>query len=372
MFQFFRSPTNYVATLAGIGGVVLVLFAFGLPPFTSAAQTTNDAYVRGKVTFLSPQIAGLIDAVPAQDYQRVKKGDLLVKIDDRIFRQKVAQAQASLEAAQASLANNAQDRVSDEATLASARAKYDIAKQDLATQKAASERFSALFVKGVVTKTTADDAQVAYLAAQTSEQSAAAALKVAEQDLASNGIEKQSLLAAVDGAQAALRLAEIDLENTRITAPEDGTLGEVAARVGQYVSAGTQIGTLVPDIRWVSAAFKETQIAGMTIGQKATFTVDALDNVELHGTIEWFSPATGSEFAVLKSDNATGNFTKITQRLPVRIRIDPDQPLAGRLVPGMSVVVRIDTAGPSSVSAAELPANTISFAPISSAAAATR
>jgi multidrug resistance efflux pump len=172
---------------------------------------------------------------------------------------------------------------------------------------------------------------------------AQAAVEVSRQELASTLVNRQSLEAAVQGAQAAVRLAEIDLQNTRITAPQDGQLGEVGARIGQYVAAGTQLLTLVPDRIWVVANFKETQLPGMQVGQPVTFTVDALQHAQLRGRIERFSPAAGSEFSVIRTDNATGNFTKVVQRIPVRISIDPQQELSERLVPGMSVVVSVDT-----------------------------
>ncbi|WP_312798470.1 HlyD family secretion protein, partial [Tianweitania sp.] len=127
-----------------------------------------------------------------------------------------------------------------------------------------------------------------------------------------------------------------------ITAPEDGRLGEVGARLGQYVSAGTQLVAVVPARKWVVANFKETQLAGMKLGQTVRMTGDALHHAPLTGRIERFAPATGSEFSVLRPDNATGNFTKVAQRLPVRIALDPDQPLTENLAPGMSVVVTID------------------------------
>ncbi len=141
-----------------------------------------------------------------------------------------------------------------------------------------------------------------------------------------------------------MHLAEIDLGNTRIVAPQDGTLGEVSARLGQYVAAGTQLMALVPHQVWIIANFKETQLADMQVGQEVGFTVDALKRARLTGTIERFSPAAGSEFSVIRPDNATGNFVKIAQRVPVRIAVDPGQPLAARLSPGMSVVVSVDTA----------------------------
>lgn len=158
-------------------------------------------------------------------------------------------------------------------------------------------------------------------------------------------VNRRSLEANVESAKATVRLAEIDLANTSITAPRDGTLGEVTGRVGQYVSVGTQIGSVVPDQVWVVANFKETQLAGMTAGQKVTFTVDALGHETFTGRIERFAPATGSEFSVIKADNATGNFTKVAQRIPVRIAIDTEQPLVtNRLVPGMSVIASVDLA----------------------------
>ncbi len=158
----------------------------------------------------------------------------------------------------------------------------------------------------------------------------------------------------MESAEAAVQLARIDLDNTEITAPVDGRLGEVSARLGQYVTAGTRVATIVPDKVWVVANFKETQVRGMKVGQPVKFTVDALGDAPLSGRIEDFSPATGSEFSVLAASNATGNFIKIAQRIPVRIAIDPDQPLADSLAPGMSVVARIDTipAGPGTALAA--------------------
>ncbi len=163
------------------------------------------------------------------------------------------------------------------------------------------------------------------------------------QDLQSIIVNRDSLNADIANAEATVELARIDLQNTHIIAPRDGTLGEVGVRLGQYVTAGTQLVSVVPKSKWVMANFKETQLYGMKVGQPVTFTVDALRHAELTGRIEAFAPAAGSEFSVIKSDNATGNFTKITQRLSVRIAIDEDQPDAARLAPGMSVVVRVDT-----------------------------
>jgi multidrug resistance efflux pump len=147
----------------------------------------------------------------------------------------------------------------------------------------------------------------------------------------------------VDAARAQLDLAQIDVEHTVIIAAADGQVSEIGVRVGQYVTNGTQLMSVVPKDRWVIANFKEAQIANMAPGQRATFTVDALNGARFKGHIERLSPAAGSEFAVLKPDNATGNFVKVPQRIGVRIAVDPGQPLAARLAPGMSVEATVDT-----------------------------
>jgi multidrug resistance efflux pump len=152
------------------------------------------------------------------------------------------------------------------------------------------------------------------------------------------------LTAQIRTAEAQVKLAQINLDNTVIRAPRDGQLSESGVRQGQYVTAGSQLMFLVPDLQWVIANYKETQVRDIRAGQAATFAVDALGEARLTGRVEGFAPATGSEFSVLRPDNASGNFTKVVQRLPVRIAIDPNQPLAARLRPGMSVVTSIDTA----------------------------
>lgn len=174
-------------------------------------------------------------------------------------------------------------------------------------------------------------------------QQARAAREIAQQDIRTVQVGRGGQRAGVSGAEAARRLAQIDLANTVIRAPEAGRLSEVGVRVGQYVTAGSQLMFLVPPETWVIANFKEAQTARMAVGQPATFTVDGLGGAKLTGRVERISPAAGSEFAVLKADNATGNFTKVPQRIAVRIRIDPGQQLIQRLRPGMSVQASVDT-----------------------------
>jgi multidrug resistance efflux pump len=345
MPKFIRSTATLVAVIIGLTGILLVLYAWRLPPFTSTVQTTDNAYVRGQVAIISPQLAGYVAEVAVQDFQKVKAGQLLVRIDDRIFEQKLQQANATLASQQAALANSEQKRRSDEARIASSQAQIDSAQAALTAAEANWKRIEPLLARGVTTQSQADQSRASLDQARAALSQAKAALEVSRQDLATTLVNRQSLEAAVQGAEAAVHLAQIDLQNTRILAPEDGRLGEVGARLGQYVSAGTQLLAIVPERIWVAANFKETQLAGMKTGQPVTFTVDALPDVRLTGHIQRFSPAAGSEFSVLKADNATGNFTKVAQRVPVRIAIDPGQPMTERLSPGMSVVVSVDTAG---------------------------
>ncbi len=343
LFDVLRSTSTVLAIALGAAGVATILYVWELPPFRNAVQVTENAYVRGQVTILAPQLAGYVSEVAVQDFQDVKAGQLLVKIDDRTFQQKLEQARATLAAQQAALANSEQQRNAAEARVMSAEAQVDSAKVAFDNAQASWRRIEPLLQRGVSTLSEADKVRTAAEQARASASQAEAALEVARQDLQSTIVGRQSLEAAVSGAEAAVHLAEIDLKNTRIVAPADGRLGEVGARLGQYVAPGTQLMALVPDHIWVVANFKETQLARMKIGQPVNFTVDALGHAQLTGHVERFAPATGSEFSVLRPDNATGNFTKIAQRLPVRISIDPGQTTAEQLSPGMSVVVSIDT-----------------------------
>ncbi|MCB5202447.1 HlyD family secretion protein [Neorhizobium sp. T786] len=344
MTTIFRSLATYVAILVGLAGVGVILYTWNLPPFHGTVEMTDDAYVRGQVTLISPQLAGYLVEVPVQDYQKVKQGDVIARIDDRIYRQKLEQAKASLETAKASLANSDQSEKSADAKIVSARAQLEGAKAAFEAARTADERTRLLLAKKIATQSDAEKTQAGFNQALATVHQAEAALLVAEQDLNTTVVSRRSLEASVESARAAVKLAEIDLQNTQVVAPQDGTLGEVTGRLGQYVTAGTQLGSIVPSRIWVVANFKETQLAGMAAGQIVTFTVDALGDHDFVGRIERFAPATGSEFSVIKADNATGNFTKVAQRIPVRIAIEPQQPVTERLVPGMSVVAHIDLA----------------------------
>jgi multidrug resistance efflux pump len=327
-------------------GVLVVLYAWNLPPFHSALQSTENAMVRGQVTLISPQLSGYVVDVEVQDFQQVRAGQLLLRIDDRIYRQRLDQAKAQLQTQRASLANFAQTRTSAAATVAQNQAALASAQAQARKSAADLRRVEELVADGSLSVRERDAARAANAQAVAAAEQARATLDIAHQNVRSVGVNRGALEAAVASAEAAVQLAEIDLANTRIVAPRDGQLGQVTVRLGAFVNAGTQLTSLVPAQMWVIANMKETQMARVRVGQPVTFTVDALDNARLHGHVERISPATGSEFSVLPPDNATGNYVKIAQRIPVRIAIDAGQPLAARLRPGMSVVTSIDTAGP--------------------------
>ncbi|MBP1874449.1 multidrug resistance efflux pump [Ensifer adhaerens] len=342
MLKFLRSPTTIIVLLAGLSGLTLVLYAWRLPPFHSSVEMTENAYVRGYLTIMSPQLSGYVAEVPVHDYEEVKAGQLLVKIDDRIYAQKLAQAEAALAAQKASLANSRQQELSAKAGIAASEAQLDSAKAALNRAEASWGRIRPLAEKGISTRSDADQSKAAFEQAIAAVNQAEAGLEVSRQALATTLGARAGLQAAVAGAEAAVELARIDLDNTRIVAPRDGKLGEIGARLGQYVTPGSQLLFVVPHDVWVLANFKETQLDGMKAGQPVTISVDALQKSMLTGHIERFSPAAGSEFSIIRPDNATGNFTKVAQRVGVRIAVDPGQPLADLLSPGLSVVVRVD------------------------------
>ena len=338
-----RWLSTLIFASVAIVGVLIVLYAWQLPPFSSKIESTENALVRGQVTIIGPQLAGYVYEVPVQDFQFVKAGQLLVRLDDRIYKQRLEQALAQVAVQQAALANNRQQRRSAEATIVQRQAALADSEAQARKGSADLRRNENLITDGSVSRRELDVTRAASAQALAAVAQAKAAVEIAREDLQSVIVNRQSLEAAVTNAQAAVELARIDLDNTRVLAPRDGQLGQIGVRLGAYVNSGAQLMALVPDTLWVIANMKETQMAHMRIGQPVTFTVDALDHLRLAGHVQRISPATGSEFSLLQADNATGNFVKIAQRIPVRITVDPDQPSAQRLRPGMSVVVSVDT-----------------------------
>jgi len=331
-----------LGTSIAVVGVLVILYAWQLPPFTSQIQSTENAYVRGQVTFISPQVNGYITSVNVLDLQPVKRGDVLMTIDDRIYRQRVHQSQAQLAMKKAALENNLQQRRSAEAVIKRNEAALENAKAQAVKSGLDLKRVENLVGDGSLSLRERDASRASNSQMQTGIQQAQATLAVSRQDLQTVIVNRAALEADVASAEAALELANIDLNNTRIIAPADGQLGQISVRQGAYVTAGSRLTSLVPEQKWVIANMKETQMAHIRPGLPVTFTVDALNNARFDGEVEFISPAAGSEFSAISPDNATGNFVKIAQRIPVRIKITSDN--AALLRPGMSVEVNIDTA----------------------------
>ena len=308
MLKKIFTPVTLIVLLGGIAGVALVLYAWRLPPFSSHVEMTDNAYVRGYVTTMSPQVSGYVVDVPVKDYQEVKQGDLLVKIDDRIFRQRLAQAEATLAGQTAASDNSRQQENAARANIASSQAAVDSAEASLKQAQLAADRQDNLIRSGVGTSSLQEEAQANLEKSRAGLSQAKAALEVARQDLQTIIVNRSSLQAAVANAQAAVELARIDLQNTEIKAPRDGELGEVGARVGQYVAAGSQLMAVVPHEVWVVANFKETQLAGMEVGQPVSISVDALHHRKLKGRVERFLARRGFRICGNQAGQCHGQF----------------------------------------------------------------
>jgi membrane fusion protein, multidrug efflux system len=421
-----RRPWSWIAlvrlAVLIVAGVIVVLFATQWDRWVGLAvrQVTDDAYVRGDITPLSAHVEGYVRSVPVDDFQRVKKGEVLVEIEDDDYRARVAQAEADLQAAKAEARGieaearsrrwKLQRAVEDldnqiallharvaaldksKAVLTLAQIDFSRAKQLLGTPAESRQQYD----RAQRALSTAD-AQVNEALAQVYQARASLGLPaqpISGEDLGqvppdldetfSSVLEAQADLIqsaaqlgvihsyaqspkqmldefakqgeidryfaqltteapAVKQAEAKLDLAKINLGYTRLTAPAGGEVSERDVRPGQYVHAGSQVITVVPDNVWVVANYKETQLTHVAIGQRAEIRVDTFPGIAIDAIVDSIAPASGAQFSLLPPDNATGNFTKVVQRIPVKLRISPDNPLAGKLRPGMSVVATILT-----------------------------
>jgi multidrug resistance efflux pump len=339
-----RHPVAVGLAVGAAGAALLVvLAAWDLPPFRGDAEATDNAYVHGRTTVIAPQVSGYVVEVAVGDYQHVRPGQVLARVDERIYRARVDQARANLDAALAALANSTQAHAARTAALQGQQANLASAQAQLVRARAEMARDDDLVRDGAVSVRERDQNLASLRASEAQVRQAGAGAEIARQDIRTVDVGRGGLEANVEAARAQLRLAEIDLDHTVIRAPEAGQLGQVGVRLGQYVTNGVQMVSLIPADRWVIADFKETQTHHMQRGDPATFKVDALGGARLQGHVADLSPAAGSEFAVLKPDNATGNFVKIPQRIGVRIDVDPGQADAARLRPGMSVEARVAT-----------------------------
>ncbi|MDR3522097.1 MAG: HlyD family secretion protein [Acidocella sp.] len=311
--------------------------------------STDDAYLQADNVTISPEVSGYIAAVPVQDNEQVAPGQLLARIDDRDYRTALASAQANADAAAAGVDNITKQIAQQKYVIAEAQAAVIGDQASLAFARQDLGRYATLAQSGAGTVQQAQQSSTSVRDQQASLQRDMAAVGVAQTQMQVLGAQLDKARADLALSQAALRRAELNVGYTTITSPIAGVVGERTLRVGQYVQAATQLMAVVP-LRavYIIANYKETQLTDVRPGQPVSISVDTFPGAVVHGVVNSISPASGEEFALLPPDNATGNFTKIVQRVAVKITIDPHDPLLGELRPGMSVEPDIDTKGTNS------------------------
>ncbi|HEX2885731.1 HlyD family secretion protein [Vineibacter terrae] len=306
-------------------------------------ESTDDAYVGGEITVVAPKVAGFIAEVVVTDNQAVRAGDLLVKLDDRDYRAALAKAKAAVARQQASLVNLDATRRLQLAVIAQARAVIDATDAEIVWTRDDQARYRQLAATAAASVQLAQKADSAYKQAMAAGEKARASLEAAQHQLDVIDAQKQQARAALAGARAERDIARLNLSYTELRAPVDGTVGNRSARRGAFASVGAQLLSIVPaQGLWVDANYKENQLAHIRPGQPVTIEADVLPGQVFHGRVVSLAPATGARFSVLPPENATGNFTKIVQRVPVRIELEGDAAVLGRLRPGLSVTADVD------------------------------
>ncbi len=367
-WQKYGTPLIVVALAAAV--IVTITRNWNGWEGAQSKQVTNDAYVQGDLTPLSTKVSGIVREVKVNDYQVVHKGDLLVQLDDDDYRAQVAQAAAAVEAARAAIEDNRKAQELEDAKIQRALAGVDDAKAQITSAQAGKDavhaevvrssqertRQEALFNANATTQQTVESAiaDEERFAAQAANSDAAIAQahaslssneSAAEAERRSKAVlesEVGDLVADLHAKEAALSVAEVNLSYTRIVAPADGTVGERQVHPGQLVSPGTQVMPFLDATRWVAANFRETQLSNVKAGDLAEVRVDLYPGQVIKGRVLEIAPASGSQFALLPPDNATGNFTKVVQRVPVKIALDSSS-LTDQLRPGLSAEVTVRT-----------------------------
>ena len=307
-------------------------------------ESTNDAYVRADAVTISPKVSGYVEQVFVSDNQDVKAGAPLVRIDPRDYRAQLLQSRAQVGVA-AAASENARAMIHEqEGAVDQAAAQLAAAESDAQFAAAEVARYTPLAASGAETREKLASLRNQAMQAEKNAAAQRAALLVAERRVASLRAQERQAAAQREAAQAQLTAAGINLGSTIVQSSVDGRIGDKSVRVGQYVQSGTRLMSVVPLAQiYITANFKETQIGRMRPGQPARIRVDALDGIELRGHVQSVSPGTGAEFSLLPPQNATGNFTKIVQRVPVRIALDAGPEARKVLLPGLSVTVNVDT-----------------------------
>src|SRR5271156_5012354 len=369
-WPWLKYVTPLIVLLLAVAIIVTVTRDWNAWEGGHAEQVTDDAYVRGDLTPLSTKVPGIVKEVKVSDYQKVRAGDLLVQLEDDDYQAQVAQASAAVEAARAAIENNRRQRELEDAKIDKAQAGVEQSKSQITAAEAGINSVHADLVRTSEERTR----QEALLATHSTTQqkveqavadqerlTAQASSREADLAQAKTGLhsseigveterrskavlESQDLQLAADlhAKEAALTVAQINLGYTKIHAPADGTVGERQVRAGQLVSPGTQVLTFVAETKWVQANYRETQLTHVKVGDAAEIRIDEYPGQTFRGKVMEIAPASGSQFSLLPPDNATGNFTKVVQRIPVKISLD-DTAEAAKLRPGLSVTATVRT-----------------------------
>jgi len=342
-----RSRRRLAATglglLAGLGAATFGYHWWSVGRFL---ESTDDAYVGGDVTVIAPKVAGFIAEVAVTDNQQVHAGDLLVRLDDRDYKAALDRAEAAVARETATIANLDASRQLQGAVIAGAKAQVVASDAESVRAHDDQVRFKALAADNAASIQVFQKADADYKEALAAGDRSRASLDAATRQLDVIATERQQAEAALAGAKADLETARLNLSYTELRAPVDGYIGNRSGRAGAYATVGTQLLSVVPSHGlWVDANFKESQLAHMLPGQPVTVEADVLPGQVFHGTVTSVAPATGAQFSILPPENATGNFTKIVQRVPVRIRLAGDAATLGQLRPGLSVTAEVNQKG---------------------------
>ncbi len=368
--KWHKYATPALVLLLTAGLVVTITWNWNAWEGGRSEQITDDASVRGDLTPLSTKVAGIVRDVRVSDFQQVRKGDPIAELEDSDYLAQVAQANATVEAAKAAIENNRRQRELQDARISRALAGVEQANAQIAAAVAGKEAVSADVVRTqkerkrqeVLLQTSSSTPQkVEQVVADEQRFSAQLASREADLEqaktlLRSNELaveaerrtkkvlesQELQLIADLHGKEAALMVAQVNLGYTKIAAPSDGSVGERQVRPGQLVSPGTQVITFVSNFKWVQANYRETQLTNVKVGDAADIRIDEYPGKVLHGKVIEIAPASGSQFALLPPDNATGNYTKVVQRIPVKIAFE-DSTTAATLRPGLSVIATVRT-----------------------------
>ena len=341
----------FVLVLVG-GLIAFVAYKWDWWVGSAVLQTTDDAYLHADLTPLAAKVPGYVRRVNVADFQRVKAGEVLVEIVDDDYRAELDQAEANVAAAEAAIQNIEQQKLLQAALIQQAEATIQAAEADVTRYHLEAVRQQTLLTGGLAgTRQLVEQADDNEKRAQATLVLDRAQLQQQRQQINVLDSQSKQALATLSAQKAARDLANINLGYTRIVSPVDGMVGQRLVFPGQYLSVGTQVISVapLPDI-WVVANYKETQMTRIRLGQPARATVDAFPGVVLRGHVDSWSPASGAQFSLLPPDNSTGNFTKVVQRIPVKIVLDRDSSLSDLLRPGMSVIATIDTSSPAVIS----------------------